>query len=854
MFPTLEDYFESQEEIEEFVNSHYPNNSVSVIPMSEPSLGDILKVELEISEFPKLGETAILTANLTNIAGLPYPSGGNENFAFQITEHFEFVGIDSEQINTHGTGDYVFTTYGFSSDMAVNESILVQVQIKAISEGDGLIIAKGSFAEGEMYEVVIDSDQTLLASDYYKLFPEKLLDKQLAIELQSDTDIWSAPYDEETGCFVTQGKQVCKYDPDNENSTTTIKELRTEQETRDSMKEMGYTDEEIEEYIKNEFSISTQSFSSDNFDIELQSAEILIDVTGVLKTDTVGFMPDSVSHKDRMNGIKACAIEADLVTDKQTVLDCDDTNRFGTYSIQDVKLPSDSVDGTLDIYVEFYTDGEFVYVANSQGLKNPNIHPIPYFVTSNFESNVSSNIQLDFQLVISEYKSSDFERAFWIADSIKDAHDWIESDDGFDFEIDERIEVVWNPSADTTYFGGSGGAYYSSAGTIYLTGYNATGSEQDDAYERNTIIHEYGHFVMDEMYDDDEYPLEVRDCFLPNGDPGHRIYQVSGASCAVAEGFADILPHLVDSSALYIQRDKIWFDMEEATMYLNTLDSPWTVFADEDTNGNPVGHLVEGRFGASIWDIMDDNEDSVYDKLDGVEMDKLHENPDTIKTVLVNADPQTVKEFAEEWNDNYSSSNDIMKLHFMEFAHPDSVNPEIEITRPLNGERITSSTVTVRGEATDDRGIESIAVSFDHPDMSDVDVSVTQYWTALNVPLPTTGNGKIDIEATVTDLQGNIGTDTIHIFYGEEDDDSPKIKSISKVTSTASEPISFDAEVEGDSTNVEFSLDKEPTGASITKQGSFSWTPTEEQIGIHKFDFIALDTISSLSDTQEVEF
>ncbi len=240
-----------------------------------------------------------------------------------------------------------------------------------------------------------------------------------------------------------------------------------------------------------------------------------------------------------------------------------------------------------------------------------------------------------------------------------------------------------------------------------MDGSNVANSKSpDDAYERWTIIHEYGHFVIDKLYRNGS----TGDLCLG----GHSMGSESSERCAWSEGWADILPSLVDDSARYPRNLVTDFDFEEATKYSGTTNT--RVDYDFDTvnaNGDHIGNLVEGQVAAAIWDLYDSNVDRTYDYLNGVKLDDRQEGYDEIKYVMDNNEPVNFEQFFDSWQDQYENTKDatnVMKLHYMSFVAntPPVATPQSTIT--VNED--ASTTFYLRGSDADNDDLTFIITNY----------------------------------------------------------------------------------------------------------------------------------------------
>ena len=165
-----------------------------------------------------------------------------------------------------------------------------------------------------------------------------------------------------------------------------------------------------------------------------------------------------------------------------------------------------------------------------------------------------------------------------------------------------NLTVRWN------YLDGAGifprnnidlAAYLPGESIIWLNGDSAL--TYDDSRDRHTILHEFGHHVH-AIHD----PGFEQDC------PTHYIHKKYDEACAWGEGWANLVPHLVDNGAkvpIGVRGERI--DIEAGRRILPG-GTPIT-FATFEESGRPVGEKVEGSVAAAMWDIIDSAVDPVHD-------------------------------------------------------------------------------------------------------------------------------------------------------------------------------------------------------------------------------------------------
>jgi hypothetical protein len=126
----------------------------------------------------------------------------------------------------------------------------------------------------------------------------------------------------------------------------------------------------------------------------------------------------------------------------------------------------------------------------------------------------------------------------------------------------------------------------STDGTYYSTGSNDVHLAAADPDSPTTVVHEVGHGVMDETYND-AFPS------APNCSP-HTIQGASSAGCAWTEGWAEWFPASVYNDPFFRWPDGGFLNLETPT---------W------GTPGWNNGDTVEGRVAGSLIDISDSAND-----------------------------------------------------------------------------------------------------------------------------------------------------------------------------------------------------------------------------------------------------
>ena len=143
------------------------------------------------------------------------------------------------------------------------------------------------------------------------------------------------------------------------------------------------------------------------------------------------------------------------------------------------------------------------------------------------------------------------------------------------------VDIIWTPtSTDGDYF-------VPADNQVHLTAAAAS--------EKSTVVHEIGHAVMDDVYEDHVVPTT-------NCSP-HYIALSSSAGCAWSEGFAEWFPAMVFDDPAFHFGDGTSQDLENNTW--NYTD-PYQTWDD--------GDAVEGRVASALIDISDTANEWPWDR------------------------------------------------------------------------------------------------------------------------------------------------------------------------------------------------------------------------------------------------
>ncbi len=645
--------------------------------------------DVTISNIPEIGETAVVTVTITNDMSFDLKYNlPNEYISIDITDNFEFVDVPQDKIITGHDGRYLH--YNEKLDIDAGQTATISATVKAVKAGMGHVGGDAG-DHGFSYWMYVDTEQTLLRDDYEKLHPP----------VQSQNTV---PICENSQPCPEPEPEPPAPNEEGENPTDpSVETPITEEELREDLKHEDLTEEEIEAIVRKTIDpdSSTQSFFLPS--AYAQSSSFNISGRLVTTTSQLTLTSDSSTIDERIHDANVCAWDWDYTDRRWTNLGCDKTSSTGYYSIKNVSLPSANRDGALDIRLTFSTNGDYSVVKDARNIGSITLGDI-YQVVDPLKRDVSSWSFKTKYLDTSDLTTANENRAFWITDGIGDTHQFFE--DEFSKNL-RQVKVGWqfDHTTEDGFGTGMGARYISSTETIFLDGYQTGENRDDDSNERWTIIHEYGHHTMKVIFG--SYPNTS-----PSGEPrcsGHGIANTRNVVCAWSEGWADILPSLVDKKASYPRNDERNFLFEEDKYQYrsnnNKSDFP-TV-----SGSTHIGQKSEGQVAAAIWDLYDSNVDRTHDYLNGVKLDDRREGYNEIATIFKEK-PQNFEEFYDKWQNRYTTKDatNVMKLHYMSFVAntPPVATPQSTIT--VNED--ASTTFYLRGTDADNDDLTFIITNY----------------------------------------------------------------------------------------------------------------------------------------------
>ena len=605
-------------------------------------------VTVTLSHLPKVGETAQVTATFTHTSSVPSWDGLTK--LIQISDNFEFVNPDLPVVASYG-GLVIEQPL---ENLNRNDTATMTATIKAVSEGEGFIVGF-ALDGGVRIDVVVGINETLLLEDYRKSHPNFKLQAEIQDAVDGST---SEEMEEEE---VSPTTEVVPF----ENSTESIFDGLTDEEIKEQLAEMGYTEEQIEVIIREIKERDNPSTQSNIGSIDA----IFFTVYGKIINPPSTFDPSTTTA---VHGLKICAVDKTVGTSTYTVLKntfnqdaCTITTRGGTYYIPNIpNIDPDNGGAEVDLYLKYYSNGNYVDIKNEWKQPYAAVHlviidlpPTTTLVRQNHNLN-------DFSI---------FNRAAWILDNLHDARDYFDDQDvGIDlvnviWDENEKQTTVNNSPCPANTNGFKGACYTRSDSTLWLDG-TTTGTiippPTGDEYYTWTQLHEYGHHIMR-----DQIGLVGwgQACV---GE--HSLHIENTAACAFSEGWADFVPHLIKNTEKFELITGVWLDIERDAIYegdKGQTRDPDREWPTTDSNNNPIGHLVEGQVASMLWDLRDSNQDFYdYSKDNRSERSEYVINGmSDLRSVAASNHKLVMEDYYNEWNSNSLVS--IADLHYMGFLN-----------------------------------------------------------------------------------------------------------------------------------------------------------------------------------------
>ena len=584
-----------------------PYSSSTESNSNEPTLPG--SIDVRLSHMPLLNEITNVTATAENLYD------NEEDVVFFIENGWEFVNVPESEIETFvdkNNNTAYKITESFSVEKGKSETFTKQ--IKPTKLGINYVmtyfISSGNQA---IISLFIGEDKTITLEQYYKENPEL------------------APWNN------IPEKEPCVYEdcvgPDFNTTHPPVSSSTPTPEEIEIMKKLGEWPP-----INGTSDMSSEPGAS--------GASGTITIHGFIKNQPSRY---SEATNIYISDVNVCAWDYDNLIVKQK-LGCDYTEN-GYFKL--LNMPNTDADGTtLDLYFTLSTNSQHSSIVDSSGdfyiLTLPTENNIPnrnFFLSETIDSTGT-------------LEETKYHRAFGITDTIADARTYL----SYNNQNVDKINVKWQHDAGThTFFPNEvnrpdGAFYLRSSDTMYLDGIDNSRNRDDDSEQRFTILHEWGHHQMHDVFSG--WP----NACVPQA---HFITSPNTAGCAWKEGWADFMPFLIDNVHEYTISPGLSYNVEEDSVILSgTLHKLVNM-----TNNVDVGQTVEGHIAGALWDIYDGIGTGTYEKRGNVNKDTLALGFDEIQLVFAKEDT-TFNGFYDQWKLDYPTSNDIddiMYLHHMGF-------------------------------------------------------------------------------------------------------------------------------------------------------------------------------------------
>jgi len=160
------------------------------------------------------------------------------------------------------------------------------------------------------------------------------------------------------------------------------------------------------------------------------------------------------------------------------------------------------------------------------------------------------------------------------------------------------------------------------------------------AWNRTSMLHEYGHAVMTALYDYNYYVLPKDDF---RGDPdanySHSVYTISEEGFAMKEGWAEFFEALIDDNAFNRPQWKT----------SNTPNIEYNEWWKGIEKNNIKGELVEGAVASILWDIADTADSK--DEKPNIDDDKINGRLNDLWNLIAKYKPSSILEIWNYWID-----------------------------------------------------------------------------------------------------------------------------------------------------------------------------------------------------------
>ena len=214
-------------------------------------------------------------------------------------------------------------------------------------------------------------------------------------------------------------------------------------------------------------------------------------------------------------------------------------------------------------------------------------------------------------------------------------------------------------------------------------------------------------------------------------------------------------------------------------------------------------------------------------------------------TVTVTASGTIGLDIAQNHDIQDTATNGLIDLTVIGSNETYTVNqlPVLNNISPQTGDELTLLTFTAEATDPDDNDTRTYSLIEPIPDGATMDTNTGVFsWTPTEAQ-----DGRHTITVQVSD--GNGGTDSQNVTITvTEVNQNPRLDPIGAQTIDETDTLRFTATAhdvdiyQGSPNSLRFSLDGDmPRGASITREGSFSWRPDQSQDGVHSINVTVSD-------------
>ncbi len=358
----------------------------------------------------------------------------------------------------------------------------------------------------------------------------------------------------------------------------------------------------------------------------------------------ISYYDDNLSMEVPIRRVAVELLEVD--TQSSQKIDSVFTDDDGFYSFVNISNV-DPEDGTgRDIRLRISFGNSVLKITNADGV----IYSISEAVSTMYnvpDGQISNDYSLD---------SRDQHRGLGhIFNCVMDAHDFLQDRANWSRA---RITVKW-PCGEWSKYGYS---FNRLLGAIIKEYIQLPAGKQ---WNRETILHEYGHAVMTGLY-------RYREDYLPpmSYQGAHYIYTVSDPGFAMREGWAEFFAALVDDDAYNV------------TAYSNA-DTPniesnsWWTGSGDGSGSNTRGEMVEGTVASILWDTADTNRSQ--DGWPGVDDDGMDGIFGELWSLMKSHRPCSILEFWDHWiEDGHGQTQSLYSVyrsHSVDVTLPLGVEP-----------------------------------------------------------------------------------------------------------------------------------------------------------------------------------